>query len=200
MDIDGYVDQILESPAYIFNEVIDKLTGKSIQSTKIELLRHTSNVDDILFEAIKSILIDLRDEEGIVSRFIYNNFGIKVKRNKRREQLLLLGSQLKTQHSKVKSELFRIYRHKERLSLSIIDLRRLKESFSRKNIYFQNEQTLNKTNFYSLEIDEKIQSIEAFILSLELKYNDLKETEIIYSGLLKKIPRYHELQQEKFIL
>ena len=198
MDIDGYVNQILESPAYIFNEIIDKLIGKNIQNSKIELLRHTTDVDDTLFEAIKSILIDLREEESILSRFFYNTFGIEFKKNKRREQLILLGSQLKTQHSKVKSELFRIYRQKERLSLSVIDLTRLKQSFSRKNIYFQNEQTLNKTNFYIVEIDEKIKSIEAFVLRLELKHNDLKETEAIYNGLFKKIPRYHELQEQNY--
>jgi len=199
MAIDGYVKQILDSPAYVFDDIIRKLIGKNIENVKVELLRHTSDVDDVLFEAIKSILKDLRDEEGVLSRFFYNVFGIELRKNKRREQLIVLGSQLKSQHSKVKSELFRIYRQTERLSLSIIDLKRLESSFQGKNIYFQSEQILNKTNFFLTEIEAQLTVLEEYQCSLELKHNNVSDIEKVYNNLFKKIPRYHELQEEGYL-
>ena len=196
MPIDSYVNNILNSPAYVFDDIIEKLIGKNIQNAKIEMLRHSTDVDNILFEAIKSILIDLRDEEGAFSRFLYKKFGIELRKNKRREQLILLGGQLKTQHSKVKSERFRVYRQTQRLSLSIIDLKRLEESFCGKNIYFQNEQTLNKSNFFIAEVKEKISLLKGYQASLESKHTRINDIEKIYNTLFKQIPRYHELQEE----
>jgi hypothetical protein len=199
MAINGYVNQILDSPAYVFDEIIGKLIGKNIENAKVELLRHTTDVDNVLFEAIKSVIEDLKEEENIISRFFYNIFGIELRRNKRREQLIVLGSQLKTQHSKVKSELFRIYRQTERLSLSISDLKRLEESFRGKNIYFQNEQTLNKSKFFISEIENKIILLQKYQDSLESKHHSVSDIEKVYSTLVKKIPRYHELQEEFYL-
>jgi len=199
MAIDEYVNQILDSPAYVFDDIVSKLIGKNIENAKIELLRHTTDVDKILFEAIKSIMEDLRAEESVISRFFYNVFGLELRKNKRREQLIVLGSQLKTQHSKVKSELFRIYRQTERLSLSIIDLKRLEESFRGKNIYFQNEQKLNKSKFFIFEIEEKITLLKKYQYSLESKHNSVSDVEKVYNALVKKIPRYHELQEECYL-
>ena len=199
MAIDEYVNQILDSPAYVFDDIVGKLIGKNIENAKIELLRHTTDVDNVLFEAIKSVIEDLKAEEGMISRFFYNVFGIELRRNKRREQLIVLGSQLKTQHSKVKSELFRIYRHTERLSLSIVDLKRLEESFREKNIYFQNEQKLNKSKFFIFEIEEKITLLKEYQYSLESKHNNVSDIEKVYNSLVKKIPRYHELQEECYL-
>jgi len=197
MAIDSYVNQILDSPTYVFDDIIEKLIGKNIKNAKIEMLRYSTDVDNTLFEAIKSILNDLRNEEGFFSRLLYNQFGIELHKNKRRTQLILLGSQLKTQHIKVKSELFRIYRHTERISLSIADLKRLEESFRGKNIYFQNEQTVNKSNFFMAEINEKIDLLRGYQTSLESKHNCVSDIEKVYNLLFKKIPRYHELQEEK---
>ena len=196
MALDTYVNQILDSPAYVFDDIIEKLIGKNIYNAKIELKRYPSDVDDVLFEAIKSILKDLRKEEGWLSRFIYNKFGIELRKNKRRKQLIFLGGQLKTQHVKVKSELFRIYRNSERLSLSIVDLKRLEEGFHGKNIYFQNEKTLNKSKFFMKEIEESINDLKKYQISLESKHSNLLDVEKVYNALFLKIPRYRELQEE----
>ena len=197
MAIESYVNQILDSPTYVFDNIIEKLIGKNIQNAKIEMLRHSTDVDNTLFEAIKSILSDLRNEEGFFSRFLYSKFGIELRKNKRREQLILLGNQLKTQHIKVKSELFRIYRHSERISLSILDLKRLEESFRGKNIYFQNEKTVNKSNFFMAEIKGKIDLLKEYQSSLKSKHGNVSDIEKVYSLLFQKIPRYHELQDER---
>jgi hypothetical protein len=196
MALDTYVDKILNSPVYVFDDIIEKLIGKNIYNAKIELKRHPSDVDDVLFEAIKSILKDLRNEEGWISRFVYHKFGVELRRNKRREQLILLGIQLKTQHSKVKLELFRIYRNTERIRLSILDLQRLEEGFRGKNIYFQNEKTLNKSKFFMEEIEASIHDLEKYQISLESKHSSLLDVEKVYQTLFLKIPRYKELEEE----
>jgi ribosomal protein S8 len=200
MAVDTYIDDILNSPTYVFDEIIDKLIAKNIQNAKIEQKRYATDIDTILFEAIKSILKDLREEEGFISRFLYSNFGIELRKNKRRAQLIFLGSQLKTQYSKIKAERFRIYRQTERISLSIVDLKRLSDGFGRKNIYFQTEKNINKSKFFIKEIENNIESLKECQLSLESKYGNLGETEKLYSKLLKKIPRYHELHEENYLL
>jgi len=189
MAVDEYVNEILNSPIYVFDDILGKLIGKNIENAKIELLRHTIDVDNILFEAIKSIIQDLRVDEGVLGRFLYIFFRINLgKSNKRRKQLTLLGQQVAIQHAKVKSERFRIYRQSERMSLSIIDLKQLAESFRKKSIYFQNEKTLKKSKFFIHEIEEKIALLEAYQYSLESKQNSINDVEKIYNSFFKKIP------------
>jgi hypothetical protein len=200
MAIENYINDILNSPTYVFDQIVDKIIGNNVKHAKIELKRQSTDVDVILFEAIKSILKDLREEEGLISRFLYNRFGIELRKNKRREQLIYLGSQLKTQHAKVKSELFRLYRQKERVSLSIVDLKRLSNGFKGKKFYFKDKKTLNKSKFYMNEIGMKIESLRECEVFLESKHNNLGDTEKMYDSILKKIPRYHELQEENHLL
>ena len=200
MAVENYINDILDSPTYVFDQIIDKIIGNNIKHAKIELKRHSTDVDVVLFEAIKSILKDLREEEGVISRFLYSKFGIELRKNKRREQLIYLGSQLKTQHAKVKSELFRLYRQKERVSLSVVDLKRLSEGFKGKRFYFKDKKSLNKSKFYMKEIGIKIENLKECELLLSSKHNNLSETEKMYDSMLKKIPRYHQLQEENHLL
>jgi hypothetical protein len=200
MAVENYINDILDSPTYVFDQIIDKIIGNNVKHAKVELKRHSTDVDVILFEAIKSILSDLREEEGFISRFLYSKFGIELRKNKRREQLIYLGSQLKTQHAKVKSELFRLYRQKERVALSIVDLKRLSEGFKGKKFYFKDKKTLNKSKFYMNEIVMKIESLKECEVFLDSKHDNLGDTEKMYDSMLKKIPRYHELQEENHLL
>ena len=200
MAVENYINDILDSPTYVFDQIVDKIIGNNIKHAKIELKRHSTDVDVVLFEAIKSVLKDLKEEEGFFSRLLYNKFGIELRKNKRREQLIYLGSQLKTQHAKVKSELFRLYRQKERISLSIVDLKRLSEGFKGKQFYFKDKKSLNKSKFYMNEIGMKIESLKECELFLSSKHNSLGETEKMYDSMLRKIPRYHELQEENHLL
>ena len=200
MAIDNYVGQILNSPVYIFDGIIEKLIGKNIHYAKIELTRYRIEVDTVLLESIKSVLEDLNAEEGIFSRFLYSKFGIELRKNKRREQLLYLGSELKSQHSKIKNKLHVMDRQKERLSFSIIDLSRLKEGFSEKSMFFENEKNKNKSKFFINEIEGKIKELQDLQLSILMRYNDLSDIEKVYNNLFMKIPRYHELQEETYLL
>jgi len=200
MAVEKYINDILNSPTYVFDQIVDKIIGNNVKHAKVELKRHSTDVDVILFEAIKSILNDLREEEGLISRFLYSKFGIELRKNKRREQLIYLGSQLKTQHEKVKLELFRLYRQKERVSLSIVDLKRLSDGFKGKKFYFKDKKTLNKSKFYMNEIVMKIEGLKECEVFLDSKHDNLGDTEKMYDSMLKKIPRYHELQEENHLL
>jgi predicted Zn-dependent peptidase len=200
MAIRNYVEQILSSPVYIFDAIIEKLIGKNLHFSKIELRRYSFKMDPVLLESIKLILKDLEQEEGVVSRFMYANFGFEICKNKKREQLLYLGSELKTQHKKIKSRLYSIYRQKERLAYSIVDLRRLSEGFHSKDMFFESDSVKNKNKFYIDELVRKIEELQNIQLSLLMKYDDLCEIEQIYHKLFKSIPRHDNLHEETHLL
>ncbi len=200
MAIGDYVEQILNSPVYVFDGIIEKLIGKNLHFAKIELCRHRVEVDGVLLASIRSILKDLSQEEGLFSRFLYAHFGFEIRKNKRREQLIYLGSELKTQHQKIKARLYALHRQKERLSYSIVDLKRLSESVEAKNLFFENDNIKNKSRFYINELKQKIKELEEIQLSLLMRYDELCEIEMVYHKLLKSIPRYELLQEETHLL
>ena len=200
MAISDYVEQILSSPVYVFDGIIEKLISKNLHLAKIELRRHSFEMDSILIESIKSILKDLDKEEGVVSRFLYAKFGFEIRKNKRREQLFYLGSELKAQHEKIISRVYGIYRQKERLSYSIVDLKRISEGFQGRNMFFESDNVKNKNKFYMDEVERKIEELQKIQLSLLMKHDDLAEIEVIYHKLFKSIPRHENLKEETYLL
>ena len=200
MAIENYIDDILYSPVYVFDKIVAKIIDKNISFAQIELKRYPIEVDSTLFESIKSILKDLKNEEGIFSRFFYNTFGIEIHKNKRREQLIYLGTELKIQHTKIQTSLHSIQKQQENFSHSIKELERLKNAFLIKNMFFESEKVKNKSRFFMSEIERKISILEEYQLSLLMKYNDLVEVEKLYWQLLIQIPRYQELREETHCL
>ncbi len=196
MAIESYIEDILHSPVYVFDEIVEKIIDKNAYFAEIELKRCPLKVDSILFESIKSILKDLKEEEGVFSCFLYATFGVEIRKNKRREQLIYLGSELKTQHIRIQKNLRSIRRQQERLSYSINDLERLKDAFLTKNMFFENDKVKNKSKFFMSKIESKMSTLEEYQVSLLMKYNDLVEVEKLYRQLFIQIPRYHELQEE----
>ena len=200
MAISNYVEQILNSPVYVFDGIIEKLIGRNLHFSKIELARYSFKIDGTLLESIKSILRDLEKEEGLLSRFLYAKFGFEIYKNKRREQLLYLGSELKSQHEKIKTRVYRLYSQKERLSYSIIDLKRLSEGFKGKDMFFECDKVKNKNQFYIGEVERKIDELQKIQLSLLMKHDDLSEIEKIYYRVLKSVPRHENLHEEADVL
>lgn len=200
MAISSYVEQILNSPVYVFDGIIEKLIGKNVHFAKIELSRHSIEMDTVLVESIKSVLNDLNEEEGLFSRFLYRNFGVEIRKNKRREQLIYLGSELKTQHAKIKNRLYGLYRQKERVTYSIVDLGRLTDGFKAKNMFFESDSLKNKNMFYVGEIGRKIDELENIQLLLLMKHDQLSEVERIYYKLFQSIPRNENLVEETHLL
>ncbi len=200
MPVDNYVDDILYSPVYVFDEIIEKILGKNLSFTKIELSRCRVEIDVMLVESIKSILKDLNSEEGLLSRFIYAHFGLQFRKNKRREQLIYLGSELKTQYLKIKKRLHTLENQKKHLHHCMTDLERLRDALFSKNMFFEDEKVQNKSKFYMNKIEKELNTIEEFQISLLMRYNDLLEVEKIYHKLFIQIPRYHELREETYLL
>ncbi len=200
MAIESYIDDILYSPVYVFDEIVAKIIDKNISFAQIELKRCPLEVDSTLFESIKSILKDLKEEEGVFSRFLYATFGVEIRKNKRREQLIYLGSELKTQHVKIQENLRSIQKFQEYLSHSLNDLEQLKDAFLTKNMFFENDKVKNKSRFFMREIERNMSKLEEYQVSLLMKYNDLVEVEKLYGQLFIQIPRYNELREETYLL
>lgn len=196
----AYVDQILYSPVYLFNEIVDTIIGQNIHYAKLELKRYPIELDTVLVASIKSILEDLQKEEGAISRFLYAHFGVEIRKNKRRKQLIYLGSELKTQHNKMKSKLYGLKQQKESLLYCLVDLRRLSESIRVKDILFESDNIKNKSKFYLDELEVKIDALQKLEEALSMRYHNQIEVESIYQKLLSSIPRYEILQEETHLL
>jgi hypothetical protein len=199
MAIESYVDDILQSPESTFRKIISRVIIRRDKDAKIELVRQYTEVDETLFEAIKSILNDLKIEEGRISRFLYRYFKIEIFKNKKREQLILLGSQLKTQYSKLKKEKRRVDMHIDNLLDSLENLRRLKEAFVNKIDTLKLRQERNKSHAYIRKISHRIEELNRYKSALEQKQEKLFETEKLYRNLYYQIPRYYELREEHYL-
>jgi hypothetical protein len=199
MALESYVEDILKSPESIFRKILSKIIQQSDRDAKIELVRQHTEVDKILFLAINSILDDLKREEGIVSRLLYRYFNMELIKNKKREQLIILGIQLKTQYCKIIKEKKRVDIHILNLSLSLTNLKLLKDALVQNRESLLINQKINKSNAFIKKLELKIDKLDKYKNSLKQKYTKLNEIEKLYANLYKKIPRYHELQEENFV-
>ncbi len=201
MEISNYVEQILNNPVYVFDTIIEKIIGKNIHFTKIELSRHSIKMDSVLIESIKSILSDLEKEEGVISHWLYLKFGVEIRKNKRRKQLIYLGSELKMQQTKIKMRLDGFHRQKEKVSYSIINLERLVEGLENQNVFCETKTMKNKNMFFISEVKFKIKELRKLQLLLLMKYDNLSEIEKIYHIIFKSIPQHEKLHEEtQFLL
>ncbi len=193
------IEKILQSPENIFKEILTKLTNKTISDAKKELNSKYKELDTILFDAINLVLTDLKNEESYISRFLYRMFKIEIKRNIRREQLIILGSQLKSQHRDIKKDIYRVKLFLYNISSTIKNLKRLEEAFKDKNKSIFELNMLDKSNYYLGRITAKIKELERLQDPLEDSLNILEAKEKKYNSLFKKIPRYYELNEEVYL-
>jgi hypothetical protein len=198
MSISINIGNILNSSTETFHKVIDKLQKKNIELSKQELALK-NEFDNTLVEAILLTLEELKEEEGFISRLLYRSFGIGKEKNKRREQLIILGSQLKSQLSNINKSIQKSRHYKENLYHSKKNLIRLHKAFKDK-IPFLNSYTLqNRAINYMKETNRNIERITICEDELEIRINHLKSTLNQYRKVLRQIPRYHELQEETYI-
>jgi hypothetical protein len=190
------IEKILQSPENIFKEILTKLTEKAIRDAKKELSVKYKGLDTILFNAINLVLSDLNNEESYISRLLYGMFKIEIKKNVRREQLVILGSQLKSQHRDIKKDIYRVKIYLYNIASTIKNLRRLEEAFKDKNRFIFEKSLLDKSNYYLGRTVAKIRELEKLQESLENELNILDAKEKKYNALFKRIPRYYELKEE----
>lgn len=192
------IENILKSSEDIFQEIVKKLLDNNMELAQQELKATPHQFDTTLFNAIELTLKKLKYEEGIFSRFLYKLFGVGVKKNKRREQLLILGSQLKNQYSSVKYNREQVQHHTENLSSSLKNLKRLQEAFKDKN-RFLSSPLLERSQSYINQIEDKLESVKESQSELNNKLRLFQEIITEYKALFKKIPRYHELREETYL-
>ncbi|NOZ90182.1 MAG: hypothetical protein GXO60_02730 [Epsilonproteobacteria bacterium] len=196
MAIESYVDDILQNSEHIFRQTISLIVARSDKNAKIEIVRQYTRVDTILLEAIKSILNDLKLEEGILSRFLYRYFKIEIFKNKKREQLLILGSQLKTQYNNLNKEINRVNIHIQNISTSLYKLKLLHSALYQKSKKIVEREKLNKCNSFIKKLNLKIDEMGGYEKSLEQKLNMLTDNLKVYTSVYERIPKYYELQDE----
>ncbi len=199
MGISFYVREILNGSEATFRRVLSTIIGKSIKNAKIELVRQYTTVDEVLFEAIKLILDDLKEEEGFISKLLYRYFNINIFKNKRREQLVILGSQFKTQYNRLRFEIYRVDKHIKNIVAIRENLVKLRDSFINKNRFLVSKYDINRSNFFIKKINIKVKELNDCISQLEHKYFILEDIDKIYSSLYKEIPRYSDLEEEKYL-
>ena len=196
MSIESYVENILNSPDAIFQKIVSKIIQKSDKRAKIELIRQYIEVDEILFSAIKSILNDLKLEENRISKLLYRYLNIELVKNKKREQLIILGREFKSQYSRLKKEQNRVDTHILNIIQGLDNLKLLKESLDKRRDTLYTDREINKIDAFIKKLSVKIVELSEYQDTLIQKSINLSDTERLYLNLYREIPRYYELQEE----
>ena len=192
------IHKLLNSDKKEFEDLLRKLFQESLDDATKELdVKYKFNQK--LYEAIEFTLKKLTDEESLFSRMLYSSFGIGEQKNKRRRHLILLGSQLKIEISKLERDIQRVNYYYKNISSSTNTLKVLRERFSQ-NIYtIDDNKLLYKYNQYLKKIYLITDEVNRTVRELDLKSIYLESTLEKYKVLLLKIPRYREIKSEKYL-
>lgn len=190
------IDRLLNSNEEVFENILKKLFMENLSNSKKELAsRYKFNKE--LYEAIEYTLQKLKKEEGLISRFLYSSFGVGKKKNKRRKHLILLGTQLKTELENLEKNMQEVKFYYKNSVTSSVALTKLSESFGKKVYTIEDDDLADKCNRYLRKIYLISDEVNRSKKELDLKSIFLESSLDKYRGLLKKIPRYHELKDEK---
>ena len=198
MSISINIGNILNNSSDTFHEILDKLQKDNIERSKKELALK-NEFDTTLIDAILLTVEVLHEEEGFVSRVLYSSFGIGKNKNKRREQLIILGSQLKSQLSDKEKSIRRSRYRKENLYSSQKNLTRFHKAFKDKIPFLNSYALQNRAINHMREVNRNIETIIIYQDELEIRINHLSNTLQEYRRVLRQIPRYHELREEVYI-
>jgi len=192
-----YIDKILNSNTDVFYEIIEKMELKNLSDVRQEL-SNTYNLDKVLIDAIEFTLKKLRKEESFVSRILYNSFGVGKEKNKRREQLILLGSQLKSEISQLERDIHRIQFFSDNVYGYLQNLSLLSEAIGKKKPLLQTESLENRCQGYLKELYKKMDETNGYHDALTMKGIYLESCLYKYKELFKKIPRYQTIKEERW--
>lgn len=191
------IDKILNSSNDVFYEIVAKIESNSIANARKEL-EQEQGLNTVLIDAVEFSLNKLKSEENFLSQILYSTFGIGKAKNKRREQLILLGGQLKNQITQFERDRNRINFHYDNVVSSLKNLTILSEAFGRKIHFLINENVEKRCQTYLKELYVKMDESNNCQKKLSLKSIYLESCIFKYKELLKKIPRHHELHEERW--
>lgn len=197
MSLNMNIDKILKSKNDVFYEIVEKIDANNIANARKELaLEHQLNT--VLMDAIEFSIVKLKSEENLLSQMLYSTFGIGKAKNQRREQLISLGGQLKSQISLFERDRNRIKFHYDNVVSSLQNLTTLSEAFGRKVHFLMNPELENRCQKYLKKLYVKMDESNACQKELSLKSIYLESCLYKYKELLRKIPRHHELKEERW--
>ncbi len=192
------IENILKSHKGVFDEILNKLQTQTIHEAR-EALEHQHHFDNLLLEAIELTLIKLHKEENFVSCLLYRSFGIGKEKNKRRSQLIILGSELKLQQNKEQQHFNNLQHLQERLTNTLKNLKRLQKALKDKIRFLTSDLLQDRAYNYIQKIDKKIQETLLVQKEIERKKREQEQILKIYDKELRKIPRYKELREETYL-
>jgi len=191
------IDKILNSTNDVFYEIVEKIELNHISDAKKELEKQ-QHLNTELIDAIEFSLSRLKSEENLLSQILYNSFGIGKTKNRRREQLIVLGSQLKGQITQFERDQKRVNFHYENVVATLKNLTKLSQGFGRKMNFLVNEKLQKRAQTYLKELYLKMDIANTCQKELSLKSIYLESCLFKYKEVLKKIPRHHEIKEERW--
>ena len=194
------IDKILNSSRDVFDEILSKLENSLLEKSRIELKNNRYEFNKELYEATRFTLRELDKEEGFISRFLYRSFGIGKDKNPRREQLIVLGGQLKLEINKLKREKHKIDFYLRNIFILLSNLESLANMFREKKYIFKNSSmNMKRVQEYLKETYLKIDEVERCKKELNVKLIYLESCHSKYNKLLKQIPRHHEIVEDRLL-
>ena len=192
------IDKLLNSDEKVFENILKKLFMENLGNSKKEL-EERYKFNHKLYDAIDFTLQKLKKEETLMSRILYKSFGVGKKKNKRRKHLILLGTQLKVEIGNLERNIQKIKVYHKNTLASSIALTRLSDGFGQKVYRIEDDALADKCNKYLRKIYIITDEVNRATRELDMKSIFLESSVDKYRTLLKKIPRYHELNVENYI-
>ena len=190
------IDRILNSNRDVFDEILSKLENMIIINAKKEL-SNNYDFNKELYEATAFTIRELDEEEGFISKFLYRSFGVGKENNPRREQLIVLGGQLKLEINNLKREKYKINFHLKNIFALLSNLERLADMFGRKKNFLRNRVIQKRVQEYLRETYVKIDEVEQCKKELNIKIIYLESCHSKYDKLLQQIPRHQEIAEDR---
>ena len=193
------IDRILNSNRDVFDEILSKLEHTVLVNSKKELNNNNYDFNKELYEATAFTIRELDEEEGFISKFLYRSFGMGIEKNPRREQLIVLGGQLKLEINNLKREKYKINFHLKNIFTLLSNLERLADMFGRKKNFLRNRVIQKKAQDYLRETYVKIDEVEQCKKELNVKIIYLESCHSKYDKLLQQIPRHEEIAEDRLL-
>ncbi len=192
------IDRILNSNRDVFDEILSKLENSILINARKEL-SNNYDFNQELYEATAFTLRELDEEEGFISKFLYRSFGIGKDKNPRREQLIILGGQLKLEINNLKREKYKINFHIKNIIALLANLERLLNMFVEKKPFLRNSIIQKRVQEYLREIYVKIDEVEQCKKDLNVKIIYLESCHSKYNKLIQQIPRHQEIAEDRLL-
>jgi len=176
IDIRENIDQFLAKadslPTSFFIYWLESIIDEQIKDVSIWLKEEElTKIEPDFIEEISKTIKQIETKQSRLSRFFYNIFGIEQDKELSKKKLKAEIETLHIEINRLNKDIKQNYKNQQKIDNTLEYLRELK-----KNI-------LNK--IFIKEIENKIELLEGYALSLSLKKNNLLEMKEIYKRLFE---------------